>query len=279
MSFDLNAYFRREKFPTLAVLREHLRRAGNRVVIDEDVDFLTDTGWVNVSLDGTPTGFEVYSQEIDLERRARYRASLERDNEPPDRYLGILESCDFDLNFNCKKDERELTAARIVMTAIATATNGWFSDPQSGSMIQMGVPEFRARLRYGNPHAPFGIGAFTVTVGVDGAVELVHERGGQRRRWVARAEPALEPTLVAGLASASFPAPPSVKVGQPGAADFELVVPRDDGTIERAGGFPSPNYRDVSGLFTDIVFQMSGDAVLGFSLPLGTRYVTDVMER
>jgi hypothetical protein len=46
---------------------------------------------------------------------------------------------------------------------------------------------FRARLSYGNPHAPFGIGAYTVTVGVDDNVELVHERGGKRRRWIAHA--------------------------------------------------------------------------------------------
>ena len=64
---------------------------------------------------------------------------------------------------------------------------------------------FRARLSYGNPHAPFGIGAYTVTVGVDDDVELVHERGGKRRRWIAHAEPALAAALAAGLKSASFP--------------------------------------------------------------------------
>jgi hypothetical protein len=139
-------------------------------------------------------------------------------------------------------------------------------------------PGFRARFRYGNPHAPFGIGAYTVTVGVDDNVELVHECGGKRRRWIAHAEPALATTLVAGLKSASFPAPPSEKVGRPGTSDFELEVSRQDGTIERVSGFPSPNYRDVSFMFTHIVSQMSGDEVLGFSLPVETRYVSDSKE-
>lgn len=275
MSFDFNAFFRREAFPSIAVLREHLLRAGNRVVIDDDIDFLTAEGWVDLRLDGTPTGFEVFPEQIDDESRARYRARLERNSKPPDELLDILESCDFELNFNCK-DEREVTAARLVMTAIATATNGWLSDPQTGTRVRLGqTSDFRARFSYGNPHAPFGIGGYTVTIGTDDTVELVHESGGKRRRWVARAEPALATTLAAGLASASFPAAPSEKAGRPGASSFQIEVPRADGTIERVSGFPSPNYRDVSLLFSQIVSQMSGDAVLGFSLPVETRFVSD----
>jgi hypothetical protein len=137
MSYDFNAFFLRENFPTIAVLRAHLERAGNRVVIDDDVDFLVAEGWVDVTLDGTPTGFEVYSEEITDDSRARYRARLERNKEGPDQFLLILESSDFDLNFNCKTDEREVTAARLVMTAIATATNGWLSDPQVGTTIRL----------------------------------------------------------------------------------------------------------------------------------------------
>jgi hypothetical protein len=126
MSYDFNAYLVRASFPTLAELREHLVQAGGRVTIDDGVDFLTDTGWVNVMLDGAPTGFEVYSSEID-------------DNEGPDQHLDILESNDFDLNFNCKRDEREQTAARLVITAIATATNGWLCDPQIGTTVRLGT--------------------------------------------------------------------------------------------------------------------------------------------
>ncbi len=138
MSYDFNAFFRRESFPTIAVLRDHLKQAGNRVSIDDDIDFLSAGGWVDVCLDGTPTGFEVFSEEIDDDSRARYRARLERNKEPPDQFLRILESCDFDLNFNCKNDEAEVTAARLVMTAIATATNGWLSDPQKATTIHFG---------------------------------------------------------------------------------------------------------------------------------------------
>ncbi len=138
MSYDFNAYFRRADLPTIAVLREQLKRMGNRVAIDDDVDFLTVGGWVNVTLDGARTGFEVFSGEIDDDARARYRELLESNKEPPDQFLHILESCDFDLNFNCKSNEREVTAARLVMTAIVTATNGWLSDPQNATTIRLG---------------------------------------------------------------------------------------------------------------------------------------------
>lgn len=136
----------------------------------------------------------------------------------------------------------------------------------------------RARLTYGNSHAPFGIGAFTVTVLVSGTVELVHTRSGRIRRWTARAEHDLELALVAGLVSAQFPALPSERVGAPGTASFKLEVPSADGTMQQAEGFPSPNYRDVSFLFSNIVAQMSGDQVLGFSLPVSTPYVTGSVE-
>ncbi len=138
MSYDLNAYLRSESFPTLAVIREQLQRAGGRVLIADEIDFTKDTGHVAVILDGAPTGFEVYSSEIDEDRRARYRARLERAKARPDEHLSILESCDFDLSFNCQaKDEREVTAARLVMTAIATAANGWFCDPQTGKTVRL----------------------------------------------------------------------------------------------------------------------------------------------
>lgn len=136
MGYDFNAYFRRENFPTLAVLREHLLRAGGRVVIADDIDFLTATGHVPMTLDGALTGFEVYASEIDDDRRARYRARLESANEAPDEHLAILEACDFDLNFNCARNE--ITAARIVITAIATATDGWLADPQTGKTVRLG---------------------------------------------------------------------------------------------------------------------------------------------
>lgn len=139
-------------------------------------------------------------------------------------------------------------------------------------------PEFRARLSYGNPYAPFGIGAFTVTVRSNGIVELVHERGGSTRHWMARSEPDLERALAEGLASARFPDPPNERVGAPGAASFKLEVPSADGTMQQAEGFPSPNYRDVSFLFSNIVAQMSGDQVLGFSLPVSTVYVSGSIE-
>ena len=140
MSRDFNVYFCRKDYPTIEVLRGELKRAGGRVAIDDDTNFLVDEGFMPVVLDGKPTGFEVYSREIDEAYRARHRERLRQSNASPDDYLRILEACDFDLNFNCKADEREVTAARLVMTAIATVTRGWFSDPQTGTMVRL-APE------------------------------------------------------------------------------------------------------------------------------------------
>ena len=113
--------------------------AGGRVLIADQIDFTNASGHVRVMLDGAPTGFEVYSSEIDADQRAGYRARLECAKAPPDEYLSILESCDFDLNFNCNaKDARELTAARLVLTAIATTADGWFCDAQTGKTVRLG---------------------------------------------------------------------------------------------------------------------------------------------
>lgn len=143
MSYDFNAYLRLEDLPTLAALREVLRSTGGRVVIADEIDFAADGGYVEVLLDGSPTGFEVYSSEIDEKQRTRYRQRLQRANEQPDQHLAILEACNFDLNFNCSaRDERSVTAARLVMRAIASAANGWFCDPQTGKTV---------RLRRGEP--------------------------------------------------------------------------------------------------------------------------------
>ena len=113
--------------------------ATHRVEVEDDVDFLTAEGWVAVTLDGIPTGFEVFSDSIDDETRSRYRARLKRNNESPDQFLHILETSDFDLNFNCKNSQLEIEAARIVMNVIAKSAKGWISDPQIGKMVRLGI--------------------------------------------------------------------------------------------------------------------------------------------
>lgn len=139
MSVDLNVYLRRADFPPPDALRELLRHAGDRIVVDPEIDLRTAVGWVGVTLDGVATGFEAYPRAIDDDRRASYRARLARRALPPDAHLEMLETCDFDLNLCCH-DTREELAARLVLTAIAEAARGWLSDPQVGSMTtRLGV--------------------------------------------------------------------------------------------------------------------------------------------
>jgi hypothetical protein len=137
MSYGFNAYILKARIPSESVFREWLQRAGGRVVIPEPGDLVTASGFLPVVLDGTPTGFEVYSSEITEPQREDHRNSLARAGEGPDRFLEILTACDLDVGFTCKtSDPHEVTAARIVATTLAEGAGGWFSDPQTAENIR-----------------------------------------------------------------------------------------------------------------------------------------------
>jgi hypothetical protein len=137
MSYDLNAYLRKDRLPSMSALGERLEAAGGRVVLQGVTDLTSVSGFLPVVLDGAPTGFEIYSDEINEAQRSSYRKLLERKGEAPDRFLEILTACDLDIGFSCKaSDSREMTAARIVAKVLAEAAQGWFSDPQTSETIR-----------------------------------------------------------------------------------------------------------------------------------------------
>lgn len=139
MSYDLNTYVRKDRVPSMTALSQELLRAGGRVEIVDVENLMTVSGYLPVTLDGAPTGFELYCDEITERRRAAYRRQLERDGATTDKRFEILMACDLDFWFACKaSDEREMTAARIVAVALAEVARGWLSDPQTGETTPYG---------------------------------------------------------------------------------------------------------------------------------------------
>lgn len=132
---------------------------------------------------------------------------------------------------------------------------------------------------YGNSHAPMGSGSFTIKVSPDNRMELVHQRYEANRTWVGTATPALWTKFTAAVQAASFPAMPTTRSAPPGSESFALSVTDEHGRSQEVSGFPSPEYRDVSFLFLQIVAQMSGDEVLGFQVPSDALFVADVVLR
>lgn len=137
----------------------------------------------------------------------------------------------------------------------------------------------RVEYSYGNSHAPMGNGSFTIKVSPDDRVELIHQRYEASRTWIGTATPALWAQFAAAVQSASFPAMPTTRSAPPGSESFALSVTDEHGRSQEVSGFPSPEYRDVSFLFLQIVAQMSGDEVLRFQVPSDALFVADVVFR
>jgi hypothetical protein len=141
VSYDFNVYVRRERLPSVAELQARLRAAGDRVELGQIVDLTATSGFVPVLLDGKTTGFELYPRPIDDVQRQDYRGILADNHAAPDQFLQILEACDLDIAFHCRASNRdEVTAARIVASAVAAAAHGWFTDPQTAETIRYALP-------------------------------------------------------------------------------------------------------------------------------------------
>jgi hypothetical protein len=124
-----------------------------------------------------------------------------------------------------------------------------------------------ARYHSGNAHAPVVIGAITIELKDDNTVRLVNERQHERREWSALAVPSLHSAFKEALASTPFPATPSTPSAPAGSLTITFSVRQADGSTAMASGFSSPEYRPLSFLFMQIASQMTGDAVLRFTVP------------
>ncbi len=132
---------------------------------------------------------------------------------------------------------------------------------------------FHVRYVFGNPHAPMGMGRYSVEVFDNGDVELVHERYGTSRVWRARAEPALWTHLALAIGRSGFPRKAGPLSAPAGTESFTFSVTSPDGTVSQVSGFPTVEYDDIEILFNKIVSQMSKGQIFGVELPVDIRYV------
>lgn len=143
---------------------------------------------------------------------------------------------------------------------------------------ELGQVPFHARYATGNPHAPMGIGGYSVEAFPDGAIVLVHERHGVRRAWQARTQPTFWTQLVTAMGRAGFPRKVGPMSAPPGTDSFAFSATSADGVASKVSGFPSSEYDDLEILFNKVVSQMSKDQVFGMELPTEATYVTEVRE-
>jgi hypothetical protein len=134
---------------------------------------------------------------------------------------------------------------------------------------------FRTSYVFGNPHAPIGLGRYSVEVFVDGRIELVHERYERRRLWRARATSAMWRQLAFAIAGSGFPHMRGPTSAPAGTESFVLSVWSPDGTVSRVSGFPTAEYDEVEILSNHIVSQVSKGEIFGVELPVVIQYVSD----
>jgi hypothetical protein len=156
----------------------------------------------------------------------------------------------------------------------------------TGTKVQ-GTPTLELRevtYEYGNEHNPSAAsGRYIVDLSSDASLRLTHySRMGQRREWQAKQTPLVWPEVLAALTTAKFPIAPDVKVlAVPyGTTAFIVSGRKLTGEVVRVQlptGVPFDGYRELSGLMTNIVAQVSDD-ILGFKMPPEPRLVTDVVQ-
>jgi hypothetical protein len=100
---------------------EAIRAAGFSLILDEEFDVATHTGFLPCTMDGVVTGFEYFADEVTDETRADH---------------GLPEGFDFSVTLTTHSDARELAASMIAAAVLATATAGKLDDPQAGETYE-----------------------------------------------------------------------------------------------------------------------------------------------
>jgi hypothetical protein len=154
--------------------------------------------------------------------------------------------------------------------------------PNKHSSVALELQE--VTLEYGNEHDPSASsGRYIVDLSNDASLRLTHySRAGKRREWQAKQTPSVWPDVLAALTTAKFPTAPNVRsMAVPfGTSAFIVSGRKRAGEVVRVQlptGVPFDGYRELSGLMTNIVAQVSDD-ILGFRMPPEPRLVTDVVQ-
>jgi hypothetical protein len=137
MSYDLSAYIQSDQLPPFSDLRQRAEKVGVVVKLPETTELASIRGVVPVVYEGTECGFEITCGRVTEQRIAGYKKRLERSGNQPGEYLEMLTTCDRFIVFACTaSNAREITAARIVASIVASAGKGWFRDEQSSTVIR-----------------------------------------------------------------------------------------------------------------------------------------------
>jgi hypothetical protein len=137
MSYDLIVYARRERIPDPDRFLAALAATTPVVAIGEEFADLRRprTGFVPVRVEERDSGFELYAAPISRRDIDDFQADVQASGEEMTggnaRYLKILTSCDIMLTL-VAKDELEAKAARAVASVLASLSEGYLNDPQTG---------------------------------------------------------------------------------------------------------------------------------------------------
>ena len=130
MSYDFIVYTQRSQLPEPTRLAAELCSRAPWIDVPSSFDLREAKGYVPL---GT-TGFEVWLEPITTAEIEDHKQALKEAGKPPDDHLAILQRCDTSVIFNCK-DDREVSAARIVAGALAVLSGGFLCDPQKGATV------------------------------------------------------------------------------------------------------------------------------------------------
>ncbi len=137
MSYDLCIYTQRERIPDPDRFMASLAAATPPVIIGGEFADMRHprSGFVPVRVEEQDSGFELYAATIDKQDIDDFQADVQGSGEEMTggnaRYLKILTSCDTMLTL-VAKDELEAKAARAVAGVLASLSEGYLTDPQTG---------------------------------------------------------------------------------------------------------------------------------------------------
>ncbi|WP_157751133.1 hypothetical protein [Janthinobacterium svalbardensis] len=120
MSYDLTVYLKRSDMPAPSVWREAITDAGFSVILDDDFDVFSFTGFLPCPVNGELAGFEYYVAPTSSEDIAE---------------LGLAPELGFSVQFVIGSRPLELTAALAASSVLASISGGVLVDPQEGEVI------------------------------------------------------------------------------------------------------------------------------------------------
>ena len=123
MSYDLNVYLKRSNMPSPASWKAAINDAGFPVILDDDFEVDSFSGFLPCPVNGEISGFEYYASVVSPKEA---------------REMGVGEESDFSVQFCFGSRELELVSALAASSVLASVSGGLLDDPQSGESVPGG---------------------------------------------------------------------------------------------------------------------------------------------